>query len=108
METIKAINETQETLLIRESLPVNPMLFSKSVSLLQQLIKTPSYSGDEARAADLVQQYLESYSIKTNRKGNNVWCYNKHFDAAKPTILLNSHMDTVKPNDEYTNDPFCP
>jgi acetylornithine deacetylase len=108
METIKAINETQETLLIRESLPVNPMLFSKSVSLLQQLIKTPSYSGDEARAADLVQQYLESYSIKTNRKGNNVWCYNKHFDAAKPTILLNSHIDTVKPNDEYTNDPFCP
>src|ERR1700733_1696280 len=89
-------------------LPLNNNLFSESVSLLQHLIKTPSFSGEENEAADLVQQYLASYSIKTKRKGNNIWCYNKFYDPSKPTILLNSHLDTVKPNDGYTNDPFCP
>nr|WP_183560583.1 M20 family metallo-hydrolase [Mucilaginibacter sp. SP1R1] len=87
---------------------MNAQLFSESVGLLQQLIKTPSFSGKEAAAADLVQHYLNSYSIKAKRKGNNVWCFNKYYDSANPTILLNSHLDTVKPNEGYTNDPFCP
>lgn len=102
------VNEMPGVSYVHQSLPINPMLFSKSVTLLQQLIATPSYSGDETKAADLVKYYLESYSIKTNRLGNNIWCYNKYFDAAKPTILLNSHLDTVKPNENYTNNPFCP
>jgi acetylornithine deacetylase len=92
----------------KENLPVNPMLFSKSVSLLQHLIKVPSFSSEETVVANMVEDYLAGYSIKTERKGNNIWCYNKYFNADNPTILLNSHLDTVKPNDGYTNDPFCP
>jgi acetylornithine deacetylase len=105
---IKDRNETAGISRVKDNLPVNPMLFSKSVGLLQHLIKTPSFSGEETVAANLVEGYLASYSIKTERKGNNVWCYNKYFNPANPTILLNSHLDTVKPNDGYTNDPFCP
>jgi acetylornithine deacetylase len=92
--------------------PVRPQLndhhFSETISLLQQLISAPSLSGEESIAADIIQEYLASYSIRSKRKGNNVWCYNKYFDPAKPTILLNSHLDTVRPNEGYTNDPFCP
>jgi acetylornithine deacetylase len=93
---------------IRESQPHSNPLFSESISLLQRLIETQSFSGEEEEAADIVQRYLASYSIKTKRKGNNVWCYNKYYDQSKPTILLNSHLDTVKPNEDYTKDPFCP
>jgi len=92
----------------RERIPVSNLLFSESVSLLQRLIKTPSFSGQESDAADSIQQYLASYSIKCKRKGNNLWCFNKYYNASAPTILLNSHIDTVRPNDGYTNDPFCP
>jgi acetylornithine deacetylase len=46
--------------------------------------------------------------IGTNRHLNNVWCVNRHFDSARPSILLNSHHDTVKPNSNYTRDPFMP
>jgi acetylornithine deacetylase len=49
---------------------------------------------------------LQQQGVKTQRKFNNIWAFNKHFDAAKPTILLNSHHDTVKPNSGYTRDPF--
>ena len=100
------VNGALAASLVLESLPVNHMLFSKSVTLLQHLIATPSYSGDETTAADMVERYLGEYFIKTSRQGNNVWCYNKHFDPAKPTILLNSHIDTVKPSEGYTKDPF--
>lgn len=105
---IRDLNERPGVSQVWDGLPMNALLFSESVSLLQQLIKTPSFSGEEANAADIVQQYLTGYSIKVKRKGNNIWCYNKYYDSAKPTILLNSHLDTVKPNDGYTNDPFCP
>lgn len=49
---------------------------------------------------------MQDRSVKTHRKLNNIWAYNKHFDQAKPTLLLNSHHDTVKPNSGYTRDPF--
>jgi acetylornithine deacetylase len=49
---------------------------------------------------------LQQHGVKTHRKLNNIWAWNKHFDAAKPTILLNSHHDTVKPNSGYTRDPY--
>jgi len=105
---IKSLNERSGMSQLGKYLPLNAILFSESVSLLQKLIKTPSFSGEEDEAAGIVQEYLLGYSIKPKRKGNNVWCYNKYYDASKPTILLNSHLDTVKPNDGYTNDPFCP
>lgn len=74
--------------------------------LLKQLIETPSLSREENFTADLIQQFLQAKGISTTRKLNNVWATNKHFDKEKPTILLNSHHDTVKPNSGYTLDPF--
>jgi acetylornithine deacetylase len=77
-----------------------------SLELLKQLIGIQSFSKEEDKTADLIERFLEERNIKTNRKLNNIWAYNKHFDAAKPTLLLNSHHDTVKPNSGYTRDPY--
>jgi acetylornithine deacetylase len=76
------------------------------VELLKQLIETPSFSKDESKTFTLIESFLKKKGIATNKKLNNVWCANKYFDLAKPTILVNSHHDTVKPNPAYTNDPF--
>jgi acetylornithine deacetylase len=81
-------------------------LFDEALDLLQQLINTPSFSREESATADIINDFLTKRGVKTNRKMNNLWAYNRHFDAAKPTILLNSHHDTVKPNSGYTRDPF--
>jgi acetylornithine deacetylase len=79
-----------------------------SLALLQKLISIQSFSKEEAQTADAIAQFLQDRNIKTHRKLNNVWAYNVHFDPSKPTILLNSHHDTVKPNPGYTRDPFAP
>lgn len=81
-------------------------LSQQAVTLLQQLISIPSYSKEEDRTADLIEQVLQQHGVTVHRKLNNLWARNKHFDPAKPTILLNSHHDTVKPNSGYTRDPF--
>jgi acetylornithine deacetylase len=81
-------------------------LFSEALSLLKKLIGTPSFSKEEDKTADIIEAFLQQKGIKTQRKLNNIWAYNQHFDASKPTILLNSHHDTVKPNSAYTKDPF--
>ncbi len=81
-------------------------LFKQAVDLLQQLISIPSFSKEETLTADLIEKFLQGHGVKTQRKLNNIWAWNKHFDASKPTILLNSHHDTVKPNSGYTRDPF--
>ena len=81
-------------------------LAEEAVKLLQQLISTPSFSREEGNTAALLEKFLQDRGVETNRKLNNIWAWNKHFDAAKPTILLNSHHDTVKPNPGYTRDPF--
>lgn len=83
-------------------------LFHDAVELLKQLIATPSFSREESQTADIINNFLTARGITPNRKMNNLWAYNQHFDAAKPTILLNSHHDTVKPNTGYTRDPFAP
>ena len=83
-------------------------LYQQAVSLLKQLIAIPSFSRDESLTGDLIEQFLQQKGIKTHRKLNNIWAWNKHFDASKPTILLNSHHDTVKPNSGYTRGPFKP
>ena len=82
------------------------ILFQQSVQLLQQLIAIPSFSKEEGRTADIIEQYLKDRGINTHRKLNNIWVWNKYFDALKPTILLNSHHDTVKPNSGYTRNPY--
>jgi len=81
-------------------------LFSEAVSLLKKLISTPSFSKEEDKTADIIETFLQQKGIQTHRKLNNIWAYNQHFDASKPTLLLNSHHDTVKPNSAFTKDPF--
>ena len=80
----------------------------EAIALLKQLIAIPSFSKEEDGTAALLEGYLRSKDISVNRLQNNIWAKNRHFDAAKPTILLNSHHDTVKPNKAYTLDPFSP
>lgn len=83
-------------------------IYQESLKLLSDLITKPSFSGDEMLTADTIESFLNLKGINTFRKYNNVWCYNKHMDTAKPTILLNSHHDTVRHNGQYTRDPFAP
>jgi len=82
-------------------------LFDDSLNLLRKLISIPSLSREEENTASAIEQFLEDQGIKTHRMINNVWAYNEHFDPKKPTILLNSHHDTVKPNPGYSRDPFA-
>lgn len=81
-------------------------LVDKSIHLLMKLIATPSFSREEDATASILQAFFEDQKIEVQRQLNNVWARNKHFDSTKPTILLNSHHDTVKPNTSYTRDPF--
>ena len=85
---------------------MNKELKDQAISLLMQLIETPSMSKEEGKTADLIQIFFKSKDIQVQRLKNNIWVKNLRFDASKPTILLNSHHDTVKPNSGYTNDPF--
>ena len=81
-------------------------LYQQAVSLLQQLISIQSFSREEDKTANLIEHFLNEKGVETHRKLNNIWAWNKHFDPSKPTILLNSHHDTVKPNSGYTRDPY--
>lgn len=81
-------------------------LFQDSLDLLCKLISIPSFSREEENTASAIELFLNEKGIETHRKLNNVWAFNKHYNASKPTILLNSHHDTVKPNAGYTRDPF--
>jgi len=78
------------------------------VSLLRALIMVPSYSREETLRADKLEFFFKEKNIQALRKGNNIWVKNEYFSDSKPTILLNSHHDTVKPNKGYTRDPFSP
>ncbi len=79
-----------------------------AIGLLKQLIATPSFSKEEDKTATLIEQFLQTKGVATYRHLNNVWAINKYFDTAKPSLLLNSHHDTVKPNKAYTLSPFEP
>lgn len=81
-------------------------LFSDALDLLKQLIAIPSLSKEEDKTADAIENYLKEKKIHTKRYLNNVWAVNKYFDENKPTVLLNSHHDTVKANEGYTHNPF--
>jgi len=78
----------------------------KAINLLKQLIQTPSLSGEEEKTSQLIQHWLGELGVDYFTANNNVWAKNKYFDASKPSILLNSHHDTVKPNSGYTKNPF--
>jgi len=78
----------------------------EAVALLQSLIRIPSFSKQEGETARLLESFLLSKGIQANRYLNNVWATQQNFNPALPTLLLNSHHDTVKPNKAYTRDPF--
>lgn len=80
----------------------------EAIELLSALIKTPSFSEEEAQTAAILQAWLEERGVETKRQGNNVYAFNKAYDATKPHVLLCSHHDTVRPNKGYTRDPFDP
>ena len=81
-------------------------LKAEAIALLKQLISIPSFSKEEGGTADVIANYLIKKGIVPQRQGNNVWAFLNPFDADRPTIWLNSHHDTVKPNTGYTRDPF--
>ncbi|MBS9462040.1 M20 family metallo-hydrolase [Flagellimonas sp. 389] len=83
-------------------------LTQKAIQLLKELIAIRSFSEEEDETADVIQKWLANFGIKTERQFNNVYAFNKYFDENKPTLLLNSHHDTVKPNSAYNKDPFDP
>lgn len=80
----------------------------QAIELLKKLIATPSFSREEDKTADILESFLLDHHIQAKRKDNNIWAVNKHFHSSKPTLLLNSHHDTVKPNPGYTRDPYRP
>ncbi|MDR1729752.1 MAG: M20 family metallo-hydrolase [Prevotellaceae bacterium] len=79
-----------------------------AVALLKNLISIPSYSRDEQSAADFLQKHIEAAGYVCGRKGNNVWALSPAFDTSKPVILLNSHIDTVKPVPGWNKNPHVP
>lgn len=84
------------------------ILQTAAVALLKRLIATPSFSKEEDKTALLLEAFFTERQIPVSRIGNNIIVRNKHYDPGKPTLLLNSHHDTVKPNPQYTRDPFSP
>ena len=80
----------------------------EAVALLSRLITTPSVSGDEAKAADIMAERIAAYGLKPQREGNNVWVVAPEYDENRPTLLLNAHLDTVRAVDSWTRNPFEP
>ncbi len=81
-------------------------LTEDAIELLKNLIEIPSFSGEESATAALIKSWLENHQVQARQCQNNIWATNKFYDKSKPTILLNSHHDTVRPNQAYTRDPF--
>ena len=81
---------------------------SNAVELLKKLIATPSVSRNEKDAADIMEQTIRSYGFEPQREANNLWIIDPHYDESRPTLLLNAHIDTVKPVASWSRDPFSP
>ena len=81
---------------------------SDAVELLKKLIATPSVSRNEKNAADIMEQTIRSYGFEPQREANNLWIIDPHYDESRPTLLLNAHIDTVKPVASWSRDPFSP
>ena len=80
----------------------------KYIELLKTLISTPSFSKEEKEAAIIIRQFLKNENIPFQTRENNTWAFNKYFEKNKPTLMLNSHIDTVRPAKGYSLDPFSP
>ncbi len=79
-----------------------------AIDILKGMISRPAFSREEKDVADYLQQTWQATGQTVHRKGNNLWMYSPIFDFGKPTILLNSHIDTVKPVADWSKDPFSP
>ena len=84
------------------------VITQKAIALLKDLISIQSFSSEEDKTATRIEQWFIDHDIPSKRIQNNVYAFNAAFDESKPTLLLNSHHDTVKPNSAYTKDPFHP
>ncbi len=84
------------------------LLSNDAIDLLSAMIATPSFSKDEHQVSNILEQWMENQGLTPKRYLNNIYCLDPHFNENKPTILLNSHMDTVKPGDGWAYDPFLP
>ena len=84
------------------------ILQNDAINLLKNLISTPSFSKEEDKTAGILAKFFATRDVAATWVGNNIFAQNKYFDDSKPTLLLNSHHDTVKPNPQYTKDPFLP
>lgn len=81
-------------------------LTSDAVKLLCQLIEIPRFSREETQAADMLEQVMSSeYGFDVNREGNNLWCVHPDYQPNRSTLLLNAHIDTVKPTAAWTRNP---
>ncbi len=80
----------------------------KAIQLLQDLISLQSFSSQEDQTANRIEDWFKEHEIPFERSNNNVYAFNQYFDKSKPTLLLNSHHDTVRPNRAYTRDPYQP
>ena len=81
---------------------------TSAIKLLGQLIQTPSFSREETAAADIIEQFIASHHHTPHRHGNNVWALSPHWHDDRPTVLLDAHIDTVRPTSGWTRDPFTP
>ena len=79
-----------------------------AVSLLQSLIRTPSGSRDESAAADIIYDEMEVMRLHPQREANNVWAVSPDYSPSRPTLLLNAHIDTVRPVASWTRNPYSP
>lgn len=82
--------------------------FNDAIRLLQSLIATPSVSQEETQAADIIEQELLRCGFRPQRDANNVWALSPVFNPSRPTLLLNAHIDTVRPVSTWTRKPFLP
>ncbi|MFD2785603.1 M20 family metallo-hydrolase [Hymenobacter rubripertinctus] len=81
-------------------------LTDDAIELLKQLIQTPSFSRQEDQTADHIVRFLTFHGVRPERNAHNVWAVSRHYNPARPTVLLNSHHDTVQPGAGWTADPF--
>jgi len=86
----------------------NDSYFHEAAELLTQIIAIPSLSRNETKRADFLSAWMKKRELKVNREQNNLWCLAPGYDRERPTILLNSHIDTVKPVDGWEYEPFRP
>ncbi|MGB5941542.1 MAG: M20 family metallo-hydrolase [Leeuwenhoekiella sp.] len=83
-------------------------LTQEAITLLKNLIATQSFSSEEEGTAAFIEEWFRDHDIPFRRQANNIWATNKNFEEGKTTLLLNSHHDTVQPNNGYTRNPYSP